>query len=679
MKKKDIPNSVLSFLILLTLSICSFHANAQNFTDSNLPIVIINTDLDPVTGLPIEIPDEPKILASMKIIKHADGSRNYLTDAATTSLLNYNGRIAIEIRGSSSQTLPKKPYGLTTLMANNTTNNNVSLLGMPAQNDWILNAIAFDKTLIRDYLCYNLSRQMGNYASRTEYCEVVVNGDYKGLYILQEKIKADANRVNILKMITTDNTFPNVTGGYITKADKQTGGDPIAWTMEETNFIHDLPKPTEITTQQDAYIHGEFDRLAAQVYNSSLQDGYTSVIDVPSFVDFMLVNELGSNSDVYQSSTFFHKDRNGKLRAGPVWDMNLTFGSTFTTHSNYNVWQFANGNRVGPEFWFSLYDNGSFWCYFTKRWHELTQTGKPMNYNSLTSFIDNTVTLISEATIRENERWGTIPDQAAAITGVKDWLTLRMDWMNSNLGSFAACTDVVTPPLVITKIHYNPATAPGFTVSNDLEFIEIKNVGLNTENLSGVYFSELGTSYQFPYNTTVGANQSIILASNAIVFQNKYGFAPFGQYTRPLSNKSQKIVLADAYGNEIDKVEYFDSAPWPTQADGLGSYLQLINTSLDNNLASSWVASNPTLGVATFAQNNHITIFPNPVSAILTINSMQQINAITVLDIFGKKMKDITLNANQATLDLSDFSIGVYFLKVYDLNGGVTIEKIVKQ
>ncbi len=668
------PQFILIFLLSYTLNVTS-----QTFTDSNLPIVIINTDIDPITNLPIEIPDDPRVLASMKIIKHTDGSRNYVTDAATTAFLNYNGRINIEIRGSSSQDAPKKAFGLTTLKADNITNNNVSILGMPSENDWILNGLAFDKSLIRDYLCYNLSRQMGNYASRTEYCEVVINGDYKGLYILQEKIKSETNRVNVLKIAATDNTFPNVTGGYITKADKTTGGDPIAWTMGETNFIHELPKPINVTSQQDTYIKGEFYRLAGNTYNQSLQDGYTSVIDVPSFVDFMMVNELASNSDVYQSSTFFHKDRNGKLRAGPVWDLNLTFGSTFTTHSNYDVWQFSNNNRVGPDFWNELYDNGTFWCYFTKRWNELTQTGQPLNYNSINTFIDNTVVLISEATVRENVRWGTIPDQALEITYIKDWLTQRMAWINNNLGSYTTCANVVTPPLVISKINYNPQVSGSIT-SNDQEFIEITNTGGVSINLSGVYFSELGFTYQFPYNAIIAPYARIILASNTVVFQNKYGIIPFGQFTRNLSNKSQKIVLADAYGNIIDTVKYFNVAPWPTAADGLGSYLELISTTLDNNLASSWVASNnPVLSVNEFEDDSRIKIFPMPVQDLLTVNASQNINLIEFCDLYGKQIKRINVNSSQAKIDMNDFSKGFYLIKIYMENGGYKTDKIIKQ
>jgi spore coat protein CotH len=367
----------LSQIIFAIVLISYSPVFSQTFTDSNLPIVIITTDLD-VNNQSLEILDDPKILSSMKIIKRPDGSRNYLSDANTTAFLNYNGRIGIEIRGSSSQLLPKKGYGLTTLKADNISNNNVSLMGMPSENDWILNGIAFDPSLIRDYLSYNLSRQLGNYATRTAYCELVINGDYKGLYILQEKIKSSTGRVNILKIATTDNNAPNLTGGYITKADKDTGGDPIAWTMSSyswgTNFIHELPKPTAVTTQQNSYIYNQFLNLqnTSNTNNINLVTGYPSVIDIPTFIDFMLMNELASNPDGYQFSTFFHKDRSGKLRAGPIWDFNLTYGNDLFSmgfdRSRYNVWQFSDGGNDGPKFWRDLFNNPTYKCYLSKRW-----------------------------------------------------------------------------------------------------------------------------------------------------------------------------------------------------------------------------------------------------------------------------------------------------------------------
>jgi CotH kinase protein/Lamin Tail Domain/Secretion system C-terminal sorting domain len=660
------------FLLLFT----SFASYSQTFTDSNLPIVVITTDNDPISGNPLEIIDEPKILASMKIIKRPDGSRNYLTDANTALFLNYNGRIGIELRGSSSQELPKKPYGLTTLKADNISNNNVSILGMPAENDWVLNALAFDASLIRDYISYNMARQMGNYATRTEYCEVVINGEYKGLYVFQEKVKASENRVNIQKITATDITEPNITGGYIIEANRPDAGTLPTWVMEETNFNTVLPKPENIKPEQKTYINGEFNRLKNNVYNYSPQDGYTSVIDVPSFVDFIMVNELASNADVYQFSTYFHKDKGGKLRAGPVWDLNLTFANTFTGSSDVDQWQFSNGNKTGPWFWNGLMENSTFPCYFSKRWHEMIAPGMPLNETVLTNYIDNTLSYISEAIPREQAKWGTLTNHLTDIATIKTFITNRIAWITANVGSYTACENVITPPLVITKINYNPATSTEFAVSNDLEFIEITNAGSETVDLSGVYFRELGTSYLFPPNATIGGNQSLYLTSNMATFQAKYGFTAFGQYSRNLSNKSQKIVLADAYGNTIDSVEYFDT--WFPQTDGAGSYLQLTDTALDNNLATSWQDSNvTTLSNNHFVSLSALSIYPNPMTNNLTIESNNAMDRITIFNSLGVLIQDIKEKSTTINTDLSAYSEGVYFITVYDQNG-LTTKKIMK-
>ena len=662
--------------------------SAQTFTSSNLPIVIITTDNYPNSTQPQEILDSPRVLGNMKIIKHPDGTRNYMTDVNTPAFINYNGRISIEIRGSSSQTLPKKQYGLTTLLTDNISNNNVSLLGMPSENDWILNGMGYEPSLIRDYLFYNLARQMGEYASRTVYCEVVINGDYVGLYVFQEKIKPDSNRVNILKITSTDNSLPNVSGGYITKSDKTTGNDPVAWTMISyawtTDFIHEYPDPSDVTPQQSTYIQSQFTNLETTAHNNntSLSNGFPSVIDIPSFVDFMLLNELGSNADGYQLSTFFHKDRNGKLRAGPIWDFNLTLGNDLFIwgfdRSHYDVWQFSDGGNDGARFWTDLFNNPTYKCYLSKRWHELTLTGQPLSESSLNEFIDTTIATISEASIRENLRWANIPDQAAEIANIKTFITNRINWMTTNIGPYSSCNAVQMPALVINKINYNPMISGNFPISNDQEFIEIVNAGTTTVNLTGYYFKELGFTYLFPAFSTIAPNQSIYLASNLTTFQSKYGFAAFGQFTRNLANNSEKLVLADGFGNTIDSVEYFDTAPWPTAPDGNGSYLQLISTSLDNNLASSWVASN-TLETNDFNLNSsNIIAFPNPVNATVTLQSPQIMDSIEVIDFLGKTISKQNVNETSFQFDMSLYSSGLYFIKIDSGNSSQTI-KVIKR
>lgn len=667
--------------LLIVLFFCD--SFSQTFTSSNLPIIIITTDINLATNQPYEIIDDPDVYGTMKIIRHADGTRNFLTDQNTAAYLNYNGRLGIQIRGSSSQFLDKKAYKVTTLLADNISNNNVSLLGMPAENDWVLNGLAFDPSLIRDYLAYNLSSQMGNYAPRTHYCELVINGEYRGLYLLQEKIKADTNRVNVQKIISSDNTGINLSGGYITKADKTTGGDFVAWSNIAYNgqfvdYIHDLPKQEDVTFQQNAYIQNVFNGFQATMSanNSSLFDGYPTQIDVPTFVDFMLSNELAANADGYQFSTYFHKDRGGKLRAGPLWDFNLTLGNDLFLfgydRSKVDTWQFSDGGNEGSKFWKDLFDNLTFKCYLSKRLNQLIQNGQPMNNTVLNTFIDATISLISEAMVRENEKWNTIPNNPLEIMNLKTFISNRIVWMSNQLGSFAACSNIAVPPLVITKINYNPNITAPFPSSNDQEYIEISNSSGNVVSLSGIYFKELGVSYQFPYNSTLAGNSSLYLAANAVTFLSRNGFQPFGQFSRNLSNKSQKLVLADAFGNLIDTVEYFDSAPWPTAADGSGSYLQLSNINLDNNLGTSWIASANPLEVTDFTVFEDLKIFPNPATSSISIVSKTTIKRVEIYDIFGKLIKSIQVDAIDITVEISSFSSGMYFVKVDTENGTKT-------
>src|SRR6185436_6369624 len=183
----------------------------------------------------------------------------------------------------------------------------------------------------------------------------------------------------------------DVTGGYLIKADKVTNEDPSAWKMSAYNgrdvdFIFESPKPFVIKYQQANYIKSQFVSLETSVSNTSAVNGFPSIIDIPSFVDFMLLNELAANVDAYQFSTFFHKDKRGKLRAGPLWDLNLTYGNDLFQfgfdRSKSNTWQFDNGDNIGPRFWRDLFNNSTFKCYLSKRWNSLTQVGQPLNINS---------------------------------------------------------------------------------------------------------------------------------------------------------------------------------------------------------------------------------------------------------------------------------------------------------
>lgn len=650
------------------------------FTDSNLPIVII------VTENGATIPDEPKIFGTMKIIERPDGARNFVSDADNEAYINYSGTIGIETRGSSSQALDKKPYSFDTLEENRVDNDNVELLGMPKENDWILNSFAFDDSMMRDYISYDMARKMGQYAVNLKYCEVIINGDYKGLYALSEKIKIDGDRVDIVKLENTDNASPEVTGGYLIQTDRPSAEDPQVWYNNGAGYIIEKPNPEDITSSQSSYIESVFRSLDQSTNNSNITSGYPSDIDVPSFVDYMLMAEIASNVDAYALSTFYHKDRGGKLRAGPIWDYNLTYGNDLFDFfgTNYdrsftNVWQFQYSN-TGSNIWPSLFNNSTFKCYLSKRFNEVTQTGEALNYNYVSSLIDDTVALISEAVVREDERWNTIDDFTREITNLKSWLQERITWMTNNLGSFNNCNNIQTPSLVISKINYNPLETDIFPESDDLEFIEITNTGNASVNLSGVYLRELGVSYQFPANSFIAAGASIYLVGNETTFQEKYGVIPFDSFIRDLSNKSHHLVLADAFGNIIDQVMYLDKDPWPEAADGDGFYLELIDVNSDNSLASNWRASSEaTLTTNSFNNDVRFNVYPNPTREKLMISSQQEIQEIVVLNLLGQQVKKFQVNFKSGEINIIDLKKGMYFLNLKLIDNTIISTKVIKK
>ncbi len=290
---------------------------------SNLPILVIDTQDQ-------FIPDEPKIVATIKIIDNGKGTRNHITDAPT-----YVGKIGIEQRGATSRILfPKKPYGFELRDTSGLKGVSASILGLPSEEDWVLNATYNDKTLIREVLTYDLYRSFSPYYTpRYKFCEVTLNGQYYGIYILFEKIKRDKNRVDISKLEPKDSTGNDLTGGYILKIDKTEGNVSRQWISPYPSPVSpqfttpiqvDYPKVDDLTESQFAYIKKyvtDFeDVLKSDNFRDSLQ-GYAKYIDVDSWVDYLIINEVSHNVDAYRLSTFFYKNKDskgGKLTIGPI-------------------------------------------------------------------------------------------------------------------------------------------------------------------------------------------------------------------------------------------------------------------------------------------------------------------------------------------------------------------------
>ncbi len=438
-------------LLIIAVFLCaSVHGFAQIFESTHLPLVVIQTPNNQA------IVDDPRVKASMQIIYDENGD-NRLGDTANI----YDGDIAIELRGQTSQFLfDKKSYRLET-QDENGENNNVELLGMPSENDWILQGPFSDKTLIRNVLIYDLSRRIGRHAARTRFCELFINGDYKGVYVLMENIKRDKDRVDISKLDADDTQGDSLTGGYIFRIDKFGPGDQNIWRSDQLSFTGlpieyqiVYPKPDDLQSEQRDYIINLVTEFEDVVFQDNYQDedGFRQYIDEDSFIDFFLLNEMARNPDAYRISTYFHKDRDdkeGKIKAGPIWDFNIAFGNVnFCAGPSHEDWILNYHNYCPddmwqvPAWWDRLFSDPAFAQKAIDRWRQLRSD--VFSTSNICSVIDSLTMEIGEAQERNFERWAILGEPvwpnffvgssyASEVDYMKDWLSNRLEWMDQNI------------------------------------------------------------------------------------------------------------------------------------------------------------------------------------------------------------------------------------------------------
>ncbi|MEP7372453.1 MAG: CotH kinase family protein [Chitinophagaceae bacterium] len=445
--------------LLLPLLWISGISNAQVFTSSNLPIIIINTNGQ-------AIPDDPKITADMGIIYNGVGVRNNVTDPMN----HYNGKIGIETRGQSSQMFPMKSYGIELRdIAGNSQDK--ALFGLPKESDWVLYAPYTDKTLMRNFLAYTMSREMGHWAANCRYVEVVVDGDYKGIYVFMEKIKRGSGRVNISKMAATDIGGDEVTGGYIFSLDKQPDGwfssyiAPGSTNGNKRQFSYVYPKIENIVQQQKDYIKSYVDSFENALAGPQFQDpvaGVRKFADIPSFIDYFIVDEISRNVDGYRLSSYFYKSRNSKnakIFAGPVWDYDLSFrNADYCDGSNITGWAYdfnnicpGDGAGLIPFWWNSFMKDTAFKSDLRCRWKQLRNTS--LGEARFTTLIDSVSNLINEAQQRHFQRWPILGQYVwpnpqpipttyeGEIGSLKAWLSARLQWIDANLPNSGVCAD----------------------------------------------------------------------------------------------------------------------------------------------------------------------------------------------------------------------------------------------
>ncbi len=413
--------------------------------DTNGQIIPGRDIADSITGQTIyreTTPDgKDEIVAKIKTIAKT-GENHHLTDKA-----DLESDAVIHVRGRSSRKFDKLGYSID-LIDEKGEDNDLEFLGMDAHSEWALHGPFLDKSLIRNYMWYNIGGEIMEYAPNCRFCEVFINGEYMGLYLAVEKITAGENRTRLnLKKNSKDNSF----SGYMIKYDSPSETDvknvvPLTDRIKilEKHMTVAYPKGLNISRELADEINKEFSQFEKALYSYDYDDdelGYRSYIDMQSFVDFFLINELTCNYDAGNRSTYFYKDLGGKYKTC-IWDFDAACGNYIqeTPETDFNLIHRP---------WFSqMILDEEYTEAIIKRYWELRETFFSEEY--LMNYIDETVRYLGPAIDRNWGKWGYTFDETylmllpiernlhsydEAVTQMKDFLKRRIEWMDKNIDS----------------------------------------------------------------------------------------------------------------------------------------------------------------------------------------------------------------------------------------------------
>ncbi len=424
---------------------------------THLPIVSINTNNQTIPGEPIlneeknligyttTDSEETTIVADIKIIDNE--INNHLDDATSIE-----SKIRLRIRGNSSRHFDKKSYKLN-FIDESGEDKDVDIMGMAPHDEWALYGPFLDKTLIRNYFCMNISAEIMDYTPDVRFCEVFLDGEYVGLYLMMETIDVGQNRIDITEYKEGKRGY-----GYVLKLDKEAEEGTLEainqfskytfMTEYKRNFSIEYPKPSMLTYEINNDIERDISKFEKALYSYDFDDkhlGYSAYIDVDSFVDYYILMEFLCINDMMSFSTYMYKDVNGKLTMGPLWDFNNAFNNFININFDGKDMYFIN--RI----WYKmLLKDKAFVDKVVNRYHALRKTHLSEEY--LLNYIDETVSYLGDSVDRNYEIWGysfdytkldsfqrlrpyerNIKSYEESIKQMKNFIKARGRWMDENI------------------------------------------------------------------------------------------------------------------------------------------------------------------------------------------------------------------------------------------------------
>lgn len=485
------------FALVLTVCHAVWAESTNNYLPDNPDVVIDSTNL-PIVWIDVDgemIMRNERIAGRMKIIHNGKGRLNYAdTLAHPGQTIDYEGDIALRYRGNTSYyNSDKKPLSFRTLAEPYTAEvydkKKVKILGMGKDNNWALLAPYADRSMIRDLLTFELARPWMEYTPQGRLCEVYLDGIYYGVYILCEVVSQGKHR---LDLPDPGDEGEELTGGYIVEV-----GSPVdphhvskqhpvsntgfVYTDSYIHFCYKWPDYEDLTPNQIEYIDSAIDQMDSVFAMDNYRDpvnGYRKYIDVQSFMDFHLFNELAHNPDGYRLSTKFYKRRDSvdSRFKMVLWDFNIAYGNCYYNYGyrtnnwvyQQNAYLHQNGDHMVPFYWYKMWKDDNYVVERKARWAQLR--GANLRSDRIMATIDsltNEITSYGAETRNDmaRPRWGIrlwpnyyVPaNYQDEINHLKSWITQRIAWLDARF-------EYTEPPLPPPT----PDPVPG-DVNNDGE------------------------------------------------------------------------------------------------------------------------------------------------------------------------------------------------------------------
>jgi hypothetical protein len=416
--------------------------DTQNFT-SHLPIILIHT----FESGTLDSFGTEHVPAVLQVLEPKSGTSRIVGRAAL------DARIGIHVRGATSRRLPKKQYAMELRADDEDTDSDQPMLGMPSNSDWVLSdSVAYDRALIRNALAFALSNRIGRYAPRTRFAEVFVVDDggdvravnFLGFFTLIEKIERDPQRVNVSRLPKSAASPQAIAGGFILRIDKgvpdfDAGGKWLQFVYPDPE---DMRSP-ERRPQLDfisAFIDGFRQAAsAADFRNPSTGQHYSEFIDVDAWMDHHIINALTKNVDGLRFSAYFHKERGGRLAAGPVWDFDRSLGTPYDPRTaEPEEWKpptFNATDYFNEGWWRLLFRDPDFRSRYSARFKALLN--EEFSADNLNRIVDGMAAEVGDAANRNFRRWMQFPPRdnshAAEIALLKDFFRRRVAWIKTQL------------------------------------------------------------------------------------------------------------------------------------------------------------------------------------------------------------------------------------------------------